>query len=711
MAQNLVIVESPAKAHTIERYLGPDFQVLASMGHVRDLPASKLGVDVETGFTPSYIVPIKARKTLKALKDALKGKKTVYLATDLDREGEAIAWHVAQALELDEQSGLQVKRITFDEITKTAIQEAVAHPRSLDLQLVDAQQARRVVDRLVGYTLSPILWKKIYKGLSAGRVQSVALRLIVERERERDAFKPVEYWSLKALLEKSNYSPFLANLVEYAGKKIEQLTLGSEAEVTAITQELTGATYTVRSVETKRQKRRPLAPYTTSTLQQDAVNRLGMSAKRVMQVAQHLYEAGHITYMRTDSVALAETAVQAIRSWVNQELGANYLPAKPNFYQNKSKGAQEAHEAIRPTNPSLIGSSVSSDPAEQKLYDLIRRRAVASQMQDAEFEIVTAVVEAGKGVFRASGQRVVFPGFLKVWETDTKEDMLPPLENEEVLALQELQPEQHFTEPPPRYSEATLIKTLEELGIGRPSTYAPTIGTLMERNYVRVEQRRLIPEEVGYTVTDLLTNHFADIVDTGFTAAMEEQLDGIAEGQSAYQEFLQQFWGPFKRNVDEKVDKIAKVETEETTDEICPLCEAPMTVKRSRFGKFLACSRFPECKGTRSLQQVTPTGLICPACGKDFIEKRARRGIFYGCSGYPSCKVALWKREQLPAKVKELEGEKVELPFKEQALAAFAALGLEPQPIKQYVKKAAGGSTTKKPAKKTTSKRATTKKK
>ena len=680
MAKNLVIVESPAKAATIEKYLGSDYQVLASMGHVRDLPASKMGVDVEAEFLPSYVIPPKARKTLTALKNALKGKDTVYLATDLDREGEAIAWHVAEALGLSERPEISVKRITFDEITQTAIKEAVAHPREIDKQLVDAQQARRALDRLVGYTLSPILWKKIYKGLSAGRVQSVALRIVVEREREREAFNPVEYWSLEAEFKTAVAEIIRGQLISYEGKKIEQLTLSSESEVSAITEYVRLQSPSVLSVDSKRQKRKPAAPYTTSKLQQDGVNRLGMSAKRVMQAAQRLYENGHITYMRTDSVALASSAVEAIRSHVLQVYGEQYLPVRPNVYSATSKGAQEAHEAIRPTDPSK--SQVSAEASEQRLYEMIRRRAISSQMKEAEFEMSSILVSAGTATFKASGQRLIFPGYLAVWETDTKESSLPAVNQGESVDLSELYSEQHFTEPPPRYTEASLIKKLEELGIGRPSTYAPTISTLGERGYVRNESKQLVPEDVGRTVTDLLTEHFSNIVDTNFTVTMEQDLDGIADGTTSYAKVLGDFWHPFNAQVVTNESKIVKVEETETSDELCPLCEAPMNVKRSRFGKFLACSRFPECRGTKSLEQIAPTGLLCPRCGKDLSEKRARRGVFFGCSGYPDCAVALWKKEQLPAKVAELEGEGTEVPFKAVAMAAFELLGLEPAAIR-----------------------------
>jgi DNA topoisomerase-1 len=689
MAKNLVIVESPAKAGTIGKYLGPDYEVLASMGHVRDLPASKLGVEVDQNFEPHYIIPIKARKTITALKAALKGKEKVLLATDLDREGEAIAWHISKALDLENQKGITVERITFDEITKPAILAAVAHPRSLDLQLVDAQQARRVLDRLVGYSLSPVLWKKIYKGLSAGRVQSVALRIITERERERLAFNPVEYWSLKALVAKKD-SPdsFESNLVEYTGKKIEQLTLKNKEEVDSIVSTLHQSTYQISSIDAKQVKRRPSAPYTTSTLQQDAVNKLGYSSKRVMQIAQKLYEAGLITYMRTDSVSLAATAVESIREYVGTAYGQNFLPTKPNTYLTKSKGAQEAHEAIRPTNPQVLAKDVPGEAQAQKVYELIWKRTLASQMKEAELEQTAVSIKAAEATFRANGQRVVFPGFLQVWNMEEKADnRLPELKKDEFLNLVELLPEQHFTEPPPRYTEASLIKALEEQGIGRPSTYAPTIDTLVQRRYVTIDQRRFIPEEVGYLVTDLLVAHFPEIVDVSFTADMEGKLDLIAEGQANYVTTLSDFWKPFSEQILVNTEKIEKIDTTTETDKICPNCNSPMLIKMGRFGKFLACSKFPDCKTTQPLEEVQPSGLICPVCGKPFSEKRARKGIFYGCSGYPDCKVAIWKKEYLPAKIEELKLEKIEMPFQQASLDAFNELGIEAKtPMKRVAK-------------------------
>jgi DNA topoisomerase I len=676
MAENLVIVESPAKAGTIAKYLGSNFQVLASMGHVRDLPSSKLGVDTAEGFTPQYVIPLKARPNLKKLQAALKGKKRVYLASDLDREGEAIAWHVFHALKLDNQTAIEVHRITFDEITKTAITHAVANPRGLNNELIDAQQARRVLDRLVGYTLSPVLWKKIYKGLSAGRVQSVALRLIVDREAERDAFNPVEYWSIEAMLthvkEKITST---AKLVTYAGKKIEQLTISNGDEAAKMEAELKGATYTVTDVTKKPVKRKPSAPYTTSSFQQDAVNKLGMSAKNAMRTAQRLYEAGHITYMRTDSVDMAAEAVTAVRDYISKEFGPTYIPATPNKYTSKSKGAQEAHEAIRPTNPAVLAEDVDSDAGVQKVYNLIRSRALASQMAEAQLEQTAVSVSAAEAVFRITGQRVVFPGFLAAGlKQKEDEQLLPAFAEGDVLTLEELKAEQHFTEPPPRFSEATLIKALEENGIGRPSTYAPTIDTLQQRKYVLLEQRRFIPESVGVTVTTMLKENFPSIVDLNFTAEMEEKLDLVAEGKVSYKDLLGDFWEPFNKLVTEKSETIEKLDMTEATDEICPTCGAPMIIKIGRFGKFLACTKFPDCKTTKPLKSADPTGLLCPIDGKDLIWKRAKRGAFIGCSGYPDCKFALWKKEQLPAKIEEQEKEGVAVPFKEASLAAFATL-------------------------------------
>ena len=672
MADNLVIVESPAKAGTIAKYLGPNFQVVASMGHIRDLPSSKLGVDVDSAFAPQYIIPTKAKKTVTSLKNAVKGKKCVYLATDLDREGEAIAWHIQAALGLEDQKAIIVRRITFDEITKTAILKAIEEPRDIDNLLVDAQQTRRVLDRLVGYTLSPVLWRKVYKGLSAGRVQSAALRLVVDREREREAFNPVEYWSMKAeLLKKDGKEPFTASIALFEGNKIDQLTITNKETADRMAEAVRDAVFTVTGLESKEVRRKPSAPYTTSTFQQDAVNKLGMSAKNAMRTAQRLYEGGFITYMRTDSVELSTEALTAIRSHIERHHGADYLPGTPNTYSSK-KRAQEAHEAIRPTDLSKKGGDVSGDVGMQKVYDLIRRRTLASQMTPAVLEQAAAMITAGPAVFRATGQRVVFPGFLAASDEEKEDALLPDLKEGEVLTLKNLSTEQHFTEPPARFSEATLIKALEEQGIGRPSTYAPTIATLVERNYVRVEQRRLIPEDVGKVVTDLLKEHFPNIVDLTFTATMEESLDQVAEGKRGYTELLSEFWGPFHKQVEEKTESIERVNMEKETDTPCPTCGAMMVEKRGRFGPFLACPKYPECKTTMPLSVIKPTGLMCPICGKPLLERKAKRGVFFGCSGYPKCTFAIWKRDQVPTKIAELEAEGTEMPFKEQALEMAA---------------------------------------
>jgi DNA topoisomerase-1 len=676
MARNLVIVESPAKANTIEKYLGKDFQVLASMGHIRDLPASKLGVAVEEAFAPHYITPQKSKATLKKLKEALKGKEVVYLATDLDREGEAIAWHIAEALELSKLPNVTTHRITFDEITKDAITRAVAHPRTVDMQLVDAQQARRVLDRLVGYTLSPVLWKKLYRGLSAGRVQSVALRLVVDREAERDAFIVQHYWSIDAEFSAQG-EVFKAALIEWKGKKLEDKELTDEAVVAQMVQTFQQAPAVVADVTEKTVQRKPAAPYTTSSFQQDAVNKLGLTAKRAMRIAQTLYEAGHITYMRTDSVDLAAEAVEAIRTYIGTEFGAPYVPASAPRYTGKSARAQEAHEAIRPTNIAQHPSSVSEDPAVIKVYSLIRSRALASQMAPASLLQRAARINVAEGVFKATGQTVVFPGFLAAWQTRDEEDQntsLPALKKNDSVEVVSIQESAHATEPPPRYSEATLIKALEEHGIGRPSTYAPTIDTLVERRYVRIEQRRLVPESIGTVVTTMLKEHFANIVDAGFTADMEDKLDQVAEGKQQYADILGAFWEPFHAQVEEKIVSIPKVDLTEATSEICPTCGASMVIRQGRFGAFLACSKFPDCKTTAPLQQKAATGLLCPIDGKPLVQRRGKRGLFFGCSGYPDCTFAVWKREQFPTKVAELKEAGTELPFEREALEAFATL-------------------------------------
>lgn len=685
MARNLLIVESPAKAHTIEKYLGSDYQVVASMGHIRDLPSSKMGVDTDNHFAPQYVIPPKARPNLKKLKDALKSKPKVYLATDLDREGEAISWHIQEALELEKQ-GIKFQRITFDEISKSALLKALDNPREINQKLVDAQQARRVLDRLVGYTLSPVLWRKLYKGLSAGRVQSVALKLIVDREIEREKFKPEEYWSIAALLETNQKANFKARLVSYKEQKLEPQSIKTAGEAQNIVDQLIKAEYQVKKIEAKVVNRKASAPYTTASFQQDVVNKLGMSAKNGMRAAQHLYEQGLITYMRTDSVDIAKEALEQIRAQIGLEFGAQYLPPKPNYYRNKQKQAQEAHEAIRPVNPQLKSVEIK-DQSAKKVYDLIWRRAIGSQMLPAEIEQTSVDIQAGEGIFRATGQRILFPGFLALYpkrleaiegkaqteETESENEvdqLLPKLTEGEKLNCLEVLQDQHFTEPPPRFSEASLIKALEEYEIGRPSTYAPTIDTILARHYVQLEQKRFVPEMIGRKVTELLAEHFPDVVDLQFTAKMEDQLDQVADGKESYVSVLEQFWGPFKAKVDQKTEAIPKVDLTEETDEICPECGAPMLIKMGRFGKFLACSKFPDCKTTKPLQVNAESGLTCPRCNQPLNWRKSKKGSFLGCSGYPKCQFALWKPEQLPEKIKELEKEEV-LPFKQQAIEAM----------------------------------------
>ncbi|MBI4022849.1 type I DNA topoisomerase [Candidatus Berkelbacteria bacterium] len=648
MAKHLVIVESPAKGRTIEKYLGKDYQVLASYGHVRDLPKSKLGVDVEHGFAPQYVVPTKAKKAVTALKKAAESAETVYLATDYDREGEAIAWHVAEAMSLGKSTvkgqRSKVHRITFHEITKSAIQDAVAHPRELDLDLINAQQARRVLDRLVGYTLSPFLWRKVMKGLSAGRVQSVAVRLVVEREREIKAFTAEEYWTIEALLAAGG-EEFTAGLAEYAGQKLDKLSIRTETKAREIETALAGAAYTVRSIETSEKQKRPSPPFTTSTLQQQASHRLHFSAKQTMKLAQDLYEAGHITYMRTDSMNLANEALTAIRSLVEKGFGKDYLPAEAIRYKTRSKGAQEAHEAIRPTDVTVTPERISTETEKhQKLYRLIWQRAVACQMVPARLKAQTVLIEAGsQAVFKATGNVVTFDGYMRVWPTAREDTILPTLAERQVVDFKSLTTEQHFTEPPARYSEATLVKALEERGIGRPSTYAPTLSTIQDRGYVQLLERRFHPTEVGETVITILTEHFPNIVDYDFTAQMEENLDHVAEGTTDWTKLLAEFWTPFEKTVEAKTESVKKVDMTEELDRKCPKSGHTLLIRHGRFGKFIACSGFPDCRYTEQI--VQKTGVQCPECGQgELVAKRTRKGkTFWGCERYPDCKHATWK--------------------------------------------------------------------
>jgi DNA topoisomerase-1 len=673
MSGTLVVVESPAKAKTIEKYLGGDYAVRASFGHVRDLPKSQLGVDVDDGFAVTYEVPEDSKKHVAELKRALKQADELVLATDYDREGEAIAFHVATLLGVPPE---RAKRITFTEITRDAIIEAVRHPRAIDLELFDAQEARRVLDRLVGYRISPILWRRVRPGLSAGRVQSVAVRLIVEREREIRAFTPVEYWSIDVrLTPEGEPQPFVARLTEVPEGKLatapdkKGILLGAETDAAPLAERLGRAAYRVVDVQRKERKRSPSPPFTTSTLQQEAARKLGFSARKTMTLAQRLYEGvslpgegsvGLITYMRTDSVNIAETALREIAQLVRDEFGQAYTLAEHRRYKTRSRNAQEAHEAIRPTSvfrsPDRVASSLETD--QLRLYDLIWKRTVATQMAEARFDQVGVDIRAvvGDDTFglRATGQTLVFDGFIRIYTEgrdegpdEDAESRLPELTAEQLLLLLEVLPEQHFTQPPPRYTEASLVKTLEELGIGRPSTYASIIQTIQARGYVRLEQKRFVPEDVAEVVTDKLIQHFPDIVDVHFTARMEEELDDIAEGKATRVGVLRGFYNPFHEALELAEEKFERYLEE--TEELCPKCPTEgrepgrLQVRLGRFGKFIGCENFPDCDYIRNLdgsERPEPELLDeqCPECGRQLVKKVGRFGPFVGCSGYPDCR-------------------------------------------------------------------------
>lgn len=644
---SLVIVESPAKGRTLSRILGNDFCVEASMGHVRDLPKGDLGVDVEDEFRPHYVVPKEKKIRVEQLKDLSKGARAIYLATDPDREGEAIAWHVAELL-----GKRECKRVVFHEITDQAVQEAFEHPRGIDYHLVDAQQARRILDRLVGYKLSPLLWRKVRKGLSAGRVQSVTLRLVVDRQREIDAFHPEEYWTVEALLA-SRGEQFTAQLATVNNKKI---TLKNETEAKVIEKQVTKATFTVTDVSEKVVKRAPLAPFTTSTLQQ-ASHRLGFSARRTMSVAQRLYEEGYITYMRTDSVSLSAQAVERTRTYITQTYGTQYVPSSPRIFRTKQKLAQEAHEAIRPTDPGKEPTRVKAklDRDQLRLYTLIWQRMIASQSSDASYHQVAVDIRASSYGFRAHGSTITFEGWLKIMPQSSRvlddEELrtLPKLSVGEQLKLEKLINSQHFTQAPAQYSEATLIKALEEHGIGRPSTYAPILSTLQDRLYVELLDRRLIPTPLGFAVNDFLVKYFPNILDIAFTAHLEDRLDDIAKGEQQWIPVIEQFFGPFEEDVtrvSEEAQRV-KIATEETK-ETCPQCQKPLVVRIGRFGKFLACSGFPACTFTKPY--LKKLGIACPKCGGDVIVRRTKRKkTFYGCASYPHCKFASWTKPKVLA--------------------------------------------------------------
>ena len=686
----LVIVESPAKAKTVGRFLGRGYTVKASVGHVRDLLRSQLSVDVDNGFQPKYRVPNEKKAVVKELAALGDRAEQVYLATDPDREGEAIAWHLMESAEFEPE---RVKRVVFHEITEPAIKDAFDHPRGINMELVNAQQARRILDRLVGYKLSPLLWEKVRSRLSAGRVQSVALRLIVERERDIQAFVPVEYWSIHAELAKhllpQTHAPkkratFLAKLIKIKGQDVD---LKTEPDAQAIVDRLRQADYVVAAVKKGERRRKPAAPFTTSTLQQEASRRLGYTARRTMALAQALYEGitlgdegsvGLITYMRTDSTSVAAEAQAEARAFIRERYGQAFLPEEPPHYKTRSKNAQEAHEAIRPTSVLRAPDSVKPylEAAQFKLYNLIWKRFVASQMTAAVYDTVSVDIAAGptaevaailvdlddKGVngaveripylFRATGSTLQFAGYLAVYEEARDEDSaaeedegarIPELAASDRLDLMALHPEQHFTEPPPRYSEASLVKALEENGIGRPSTYAPVLGTIQARGYVERREKRLYPTEVGIIVNDMLVEYFSDVIDVGFTARMEEELDEIAEGAKDWGEVLREFYTPFEKDVAHASNSIERVDAVEELGEPCPTCGQPLVIRWGRFGKFIGCSDFPKCRYTRPF--LVKIGVKCPRDGGDLVEKRTRRGrLFFGCSNWPACEFSTWNR-------------------------------------------------------------------
>ena len=693
--KSLVIVESPAKARTVGQILGNKYVVTASQGHVRDLPKSKIGVDVAQDFEPSYVIMKEKQALLTQIKKAGKEAKQVYLATDPDREGEAISWHLQAAADWGDLA-TPPKRVVFHEITKEAVEEAFRNPREIDMQLVNAQQARRILDRLVGYQISPLLWRRVQRGTSAGRVQSVSLRMVVDREREIEAFIPVESWTIDNLLRKAGTeatekNQFSASLHSVKGDRA-RISIPNEEDARRYESEMADADYKVAEVRKRDVRQRPSAPFTTSTMQQEAGRKLRFTAQRTMAVAQQLYEGltvgsegqiGLITYMRTDSTQVASSAIEEVRDYIQGRYGKDHLPAKPRVYTRAAKGAQEAHEAVRPT-------SIKRDPASLKgylsgeqlnLYTLIWSRMLASQMEDARSEATTLNIDAvckGSGVvynFRASGSVLRFAGFRSVYmegrddsaETDDKKT-LPALAVGDALSCSKLDANQHFTEPPPRFTEATLIKMMEEKGIGRPSTYAPTIGTLIDRSYVERERNRLTPTKLGITVTDLLTEYFTDIMDLDFTAKMEEELDDVSRGERDWVPMLGEFYGPFEKALSNADESMPKVRMDEETDEVCDCggsdkcehtdtCGKPMVIKTGRFGRFMACTGFPECRKTKPI--LKKTGVSCPKpdCGGDIVERRAKgRGrSFYGCSNYPECDLIL-NQQPLPTPCPECAG-------------------------------------------------------
>ncbi|MCV3406891.1 type I DNA topoisomerase [Campylobacter lari] len=653
MMKNLIIVESPAKAKTIGNFLGKDYEVIASKGHIRDLPKTSFGIKIEDeNFKPEYRISNDHSSLVKELKEKAKKAKTIYLATDEDREGEAIAYHIAKAINKDENS---LPRIVFHEITKSAIENALKNPRSLNINSVNAQQTRRLLDRIVGYKLSPLLNQKIQKGLSAGRVQSAALKIIVDREREIKAFVPLKYFSIDMIFEKD----LQAELVEFQNQKIEKLSLTNEDRAKLIFEACKNANFKIKDIESKDRKIAPQAPFMTSTLQQSASNRLGFNPKKTMMIAQKLYEGvkthqgimGVITYMRTDSLNIAKEALEEVRKLIKNDYGKEYLPSKANIYTTKSKGAQEAHEAIRPTNlsftPKLASEFLEKD--EARLYTLIYNRFLASQMNPAISQTQNVYAKSNEASFKISGRKILFDGHYKVYGDMDKDKILPNLKLEDTLNIQNIELNSHFTEPPSRYSEAGLVKKLENLGIGRPSTYAPTISLLSAREYVHIDKKQIIPNEIAFVVTEVLEQNFSDIVDSDFTSKMEDKLDIIAEGKMDWQEVLREFYFPFMRKIDEGKKNIKSQKTFTKLDETCPDCGGELAIRKGRYGEFIACLNFPKCKYSRNLKQETQKeeksekklntiGIKCPSCQEgEIVERFSKRGKFYGCSAYPKC--------------------------------------------------------------------------
>lgn len=646
MPKNLVIVESPAKAKTIEKFLGRNYKVIASIGHIRDLPKSTMGVDIENDFEPKYINIRGKGPLIKDIKKEAKNSKKVFLATDPDREGEAIAWHLAHILGMDQEDHI---RIAFNEITKDAVKKAITNPRQLNKDLIDAQQARRVLDRLVGYSISPILWRKVRKGLSAGRVQSVATKMICDREKEIGEFIPTEFWKISADLMTADKNDLTANLMQY---KKKELVINNEAEALKIEKELNGSPYIVKNIEQKVKNRNPNFSYTTSSLQQDASNRFNFSTKKTMMIAQQLYEGiklsegfvGLITYMRTDSTRISEEAKEQARSFIERQFGQEYI-AQVKVNKNKKNG-QDAHEAIRPTSafrePENIKGSLSKD--QFKLYNLIWERFIASQMASAKFQSLSVAIDNGDYGFKASGSILMFDGYLKVATNTQKDKLLPELKVDELLDLKKLLKDQKFTQPPSRYTEASLVKEMEERGIGRPSTYSPTISTILSRGYVERDKKTLLPTELGHIINDIMSEYFSSVVQVDFTAGMERKFDTIENGDIHWKETIREFYKPFEDLITKAEDGLEKVDLTEETDIDCTLCGSKMVIKHGRFGKFLACSNYPECKNTKPI--LKEIGVHCPKCETgQVVERRTKKyKIFYGCSTFPACTFVSWDK-------------------------------------------------------------------